>query len=90
MTALTAATRNAIPTGQFAGPGRSFPIENHAHAVAALRLVGRAEAAGHITPQEAAQIRNKAHAMIAARNGGYAGQLMNAAAPQRPAQSRTA
>lgn len=83
MAELDARQRNALPQQAFAGPARSFPIENPDHAVAALRLVGRAQAAGHITPEEAAHIRNKAHAVLAAHNG-YAGQIMSAAQPQRP------
>lgn len=35
MAKLTAATRKAIPTKDFAGPDRSYPIQNRAHAVAA-------------------------------------------------------
>lgn len=94
MTALTAATRNALPASSFAGPARSFPIENPDHAMAALRLVGRAQAAGHITSEQAAHIRNKAHAMLAAHNNSYGAQIVNAArgrtphqqmAPQQPA-----
>jgi hypothetical protein len=83
MAELTAKARNALPTQAFAGPGRSFPIENAAHASAALRLVGRAEAAGHITAEEAAHIRARAHAKLQEANGGYAGQVMNAATPRR-------
>jgi len=86
MAELDAAQRRAIPTSQYAGPSRSFPIENAAHAVAALRLVGRAQAAGHITAEEAAHIRARAHAKLQETNGGYAGQVMNAAAPGRPGQ----
>lgn len=33
---LTTATRNRLPTSVFAGPGRSFPIEDKAHGRAAL------------------------------------------------------
>lgn len=36
MARLTAAARSKIPTRQFAGPDRSFPIEDKAHARAAL------------------------------------------------------
>jgi hypothetical protein len=32
MAKLTAKTRKAIPTSKFAGPGRSYPIEDKAHA----------------------------------------------------------
>lgn len=83
MAELDASQRKAIPTSQFAGPGRSFPLENRDHAVAALRLVGRAQAAGHITDEQAAHIRNKAHAVLQAHSGGYASQVINAANPRR-------
>lgn len=36
MAKLTAKTRNAIPSKDFAGPDRSFPIENASHARNAL------------------------------------------------------
>ncbi len=35
MAKLTAAARKKIPAGKFAGPGRSFPIEDKAHIRAA-------------------------------------------------------
>lgn len=37
MAKLTKAARAAIPTSQFAGPHRSFPIPDRSHARAALR-----------------------------------------------------
>ena len=57
MAALTAKARKKIPTKEFAGPGRSFPIENRSHAIAAERDVGRAEKAGSITLAQAQKIR---------------------------------
>jgi len=36
MAKLTAKTRNALPDSEFAGPGRSFPIEDPNHARNAL------------------------------------------------------
>lgn len=33
---LTKAQRKRLPAKDFAGPGRSFPIENEAHAMAAI------------------------------------------------------
>jgi hypothetical protein len=42
MARLTKAARDAIPSSQFAGPGRSFPIEDAAHAKAAIMLSGHA------------------------------------------------
>jgi len=38
---LTAATRRAIPTSEFAGPDRSYPIEDRSHAVNALSRVSQ-------------------------------------------------
>lgn len=42
MSRLTKATRSKIPRKDFAGPGRSFPIENKAHARAALSMAHNA------------------------------------------------
>ncbi len=36
MAKLTARARNAIPTRNFAGPDRSYPIQDRSHAVNAL------------------------------------------------------
>lgn len=32
MAKLTAQTRNALPNSDFAGPGRSYPVEDKSHA----------------------------------------------------------
>jgi hypothetical protein len=61
---LSAAARRRLPASDFAGPNRSFPVEDRAHAEAALRLVGRAVKAGSVTPAEAEQIRAKAYARL--------------------------
>ena len=65
MSRLNAAQRKALPSSSFAGPNRSFPIPDAAHAVAAERLVGRAQKAGSITPGQAATIKSKARAKLA-------------------------
>jgi hypothetical protein len=49
MAKLTAKARKAIPTSKFAGPGRSYPIEDKAHARAAKGF-----AAMHHAPNKAA------------------------------------
>jgi len=41
MARLTSKARKAIPGRDFAGPGRSYPIENPSHARAALSMVSR-------------------------------------------------
>jgi hypothetical protein len=54
MTKLTAKTRNAIPGKDFAGPDRSYPIEDASHARNALSrasgksIEGRVRAAVHL------------------------------------------
>jgi hypothetical protein len=55
MAKLTAKTRNAIPTKEFAGPDRSYPIENESHARNALaRSSGKA-----IAPRIRAAVHSK-------------------------------
>ncbi len=53
---LTAKARKAIPTGDFALPGRRFPIEDKSHGRAALSM------AHYASPSEQATIRAKVHA----------------------------
>lgn len=49
---LTSAERRHLPVSSFCGPHRSFPVTDHAHAVAARRLIGRA----HVTEAVRKQI----------------------------------
>lgn len=56
MARLTAAKRNALPDSAFAGPGRSFPIQDMSHARNAL-----ARASGNAGPELKAKIRAKVH-----------------------------
>jgi hypothetical protein len=53
MARLTAKERNNLPDSDFAGPGRSFPVNNRGHAKAAL---GRAS---EYHPELKAKIRAK-------------------------------
>jgi hypothetical protein len=54
MTKLTTATRKKIPTGDFALPGRRYPIEDEAHARNAM-----ARGSQEGTPAEKATVRCK-------------------------------
>ena len=45
MAKLTAEARRKLPAKDFAGPGRSYPIPDKAHARAAEMLIGHAPAA---------------------------------------------
>lgn len=64
MAKLSSNARAKMPAKEFAGHGRSFPIPDAAHAEAALRLVGRAQKAGHITADQASKIRAMARGKL--------------------------
>jgi len=64
MAKLTAKLRRAQPVTDFAGPNRSFPIENRTHAIDAKARTTQAVKAGRITPGEAAKIGKDADAVI--------------------------
>lgn len=57
MSHLTTERRNALPDSAFAGPGRSYPIEDAAHARNALARVSQFG-----SPAEKAEVRRKVHA----------------------------
>jgi hypothetical protein len=57
MAKLTAKGRKAIPTKNFAGPDRSYPIENASHARNALARVSQFGSS-----KEKAEVRSKVHA----------------------------
>jgi len=57
MAKLTTKARKAIPTGEFAGPDRSYPIEDKAHARNALSRVSQFG-----SPELKAKVRAKVHA----------------------------
>ena len=56
MAKLTAAKRNKIPSSEFAGPDRSYPIEDPAHARNALARVSQ-----HGGPALQAKVRAAVH-----------------------------
>lgn len=64
MARLDAAERKKIPGKEFAGPDRSFPIEDKNHAEAAERDAPIAEHAGSISSAEEAVIERKARAKL--------------------------
>lgn len=57
MAKLTAKTRNAIPSSEFALPGRRYPVEDRSHAQNALARVSQ-----HGSSSEKAAVRAKVHA----------------------------
>lgn len=68
MSKLNAAARRKIPGKDFAGPGRSFPIEDRSHAEAAIRDAPHALHAGHITVEEEHHIVARAREKLGKRH----------------------
>lgn len=56
MAKLTVKARKAIPSSKFAGPSRSYPIEDKSHARNALARVSQ-----HGSPSVKAEVRAKVH-----------------------------
>ena len=68
MSKLTSKARDKLPKDEFAGPGRSYPIPDKAHAVDAKARASQAVKAGRISKAEEAKIDAKADRVIG--NGG--------------------
>lgn len=64
MTTLTAEDRKAMPQSSYAGPGKSFPINDPNHARLAIGGATRAMHAGNISSAQAAKIKAKARAKL--------------------------
>jgi hypothetical protein len=64
MSKLTAGARAKLKPNQFAGPGRSYPVEDKGHARAAIVDSSRAEKSGALTAAERARIVRKADAEL--------------------------
>ena len=64
MAKLTAKSRAKIPTSKFAGPGRSYPVHDKAHAANAKARATQQVAKGNLSPSAASQIRARANAML--------------------------
>jgi len=57
---LTAAQRKKLPKSAFCGPGRSFPVPDCAHVIAARRLIGRSKYAESTKQKILACVNRKA------------------------------
>lgn len=57
--------RASLPSSSFAGPDRSFPINDPEHARKALQLAPRSEHAGNISHEQAQHIESAARAKLA-------------------------
>ena len=64
MAVLNAADRRSMPKSDFAGPGRSFPIQDATHQRMAISGATRSEHAGNISPAEEERIKAEARAKL--------------------------
>lgn len=64
MANLTAAKRRKMPAKSFAGPGKSFPVNDKTHARLAIGGATRAERAGNISEAQEAKIKATARAKL--------------------------
>lgn len=64
MSKLSAKQRKAMPKADFAGPGRSFPIEDAGHARAAISGSSRSANAGNISKATAASVKARARTKL--------------------------
>lgn len=64
MVKLTSSKRSAMPKSKFAGPGKSFPVNDPTHARLAISGATRSERAGNISSSEESKIKAKARAAL--------------------------
>jgi hypothetical protein len=60
MAKLTTAQRNKLPASAFAGPGRTYPVEDKKHARAAIMLKGQ----GALTSDQQKSVVSKAKKVL--------------------------
>lgn len=64
MAKLNAKTRNKLPRSDFAGPGRSYPVNDRSHAANAKARATQMEEKGKLSPGAAARIKAKANKVL--------------------------
>ncbi len=64
MGTLSKGARKALPKRDFAGPGRSYPVENRKHAQAAVLDAGVARKKGRMSKGEEKRIDRKADKVL--------------------------
>lgn len=64
MADLSTKKRKALPASKFAGPDRSYPVPDRAHAANAKARATQQVNAGNLSPAQAARIRAKANKVL--------------------------
>jgi hypothetical protein len=65
MSKLTTKGRKALPASAFAGPDRSYPVNDRSHAANAKARASQQEKAGNLSPSQKAKIDAKADKVLA-------------------------
>ena len=69
MAKLTTKKRNKLPKSDFAGPDRSYPVEDRSHAANAKARASQMEKAGKLSPSSKAKIDAKANKVLGKKKG---------------------
>lgn len=64
MAVLSTKKRNSLKASQFAGPNRSYPVNDRAHAANAKARASQMVKAGKLSPATAAKIDAKANKVL--------------------------
>lgn len=64
MAKLTTKARKALPASKFAGPGRSYPVQDRQHAALAKAYATKEVAKGNLSPGGRARIDAKANRVL--------------------------
>jgi hypothetical protein len=64
MAKLTSGQRNKLPSADFAGPGRSYPMPDKSHAANAKARATQEVKAGKLSSGEASKIKAKANKVL--------------------------
>ena len=64
MAKLTTKKRNKLPNDAFAGPDRSYPVNDKSHAANAKARATQMEKAGKLSPSSKAKIDSKANKIL--------------------------
>jgi hypothetical protein len=64
MAKLSSGARNALPKSKFAGPNRSYPVNDRSHAANAKARASQAVNAGRMSSSEKSKIDAKANRVL--------------------------
>lgn len=80
MARLSSLARKQLPARDFAGPNRSFPVNDKKHQRAAISGATRSEHAGNISAEEAEKIKATARKRLGAEKVSHKPRMVSLAA----------